>query len=175
MRVGRVFRTVLSWTGAATLAFGCTENLEPLDGGPTDEDADAHAHQGDHVHEDVTCPDGSGLEDGTIVRSVSGHFYAELVSMRPAEPRKGENSWTVKLVNAQGTPLSDTRLVRVQPFMPEHGHDGRFAPELTELGSSESYLVSRINLWMGGMWEVRLFAEIDGVTDRAVFDVCVSN
>lgn len=151
---------------------------------PGENTADAgsdHDHEGhDHdepVHTDAEtgCPDVAPLSSGDEVRSKQGLFTVRLVATSPEIPHKGENAWTLVLLDAAGQPISDASLTNVQPFMPEHGHDGRFAPELGAGNTQGTFVIERINLWMGGHWEVRVFGVVAGSEDVAVLEVCIAD
>lgn len=140
-----------------------------------------HEHEG-HVHDhpvhtdaETSCPDVGPLSSGAEVRSKEGHFTVRLVATSPDIPHKGENTWTLVLLDDEGKPISDASLTNVQPFMPEHGHDGRFAPEVGAGNTQGTFVIERINLWMGGRWEVRVFGVVAGIEDVAVLEVCIAD
>jgi YtkA-like len=99
---------------------------------------------------------------------------ATLESATPAQPQKHENDWTLKLTDPAGEPISGLELYRVQPWMPEHGHDGTFDPTIKAGDAEGVYVVEAINLWMKDLWEVRLFVHVDDERDdKVVFNVCI--
>ena len=140
----------------------------------SDHDHEGHDHSA-HTDAETSCPDVGPLSSGAEVRSKEGLFTVRLVAKSPEIPQKGENAWTLVLLDDEGKPTSDATLANVQPFMPEHGHDGRFAPEIGEGNTQGTFVIERINLWMGGRWEVRVFGVVAGIEDVAVLEVCIAD
>lgn len=102
-------------------------------------------------------------------------FQVRVAAASPAPPQKYRNDWVVELLDMDGVPLQDAELYEVQPFMPAHGHDGGFAPDVTADEATGEFAVDNINLWMGGHWEVRFFVRTPDVEDRAVVDVFIED
>lgn len=99
---------------------------------------------------------------------------AVLVSAKPAPPVRKTNDWLVEFRDMDDQPLSDVTIGMVQPFMPEHGHDGTFAPTVTPGAEPGQFDVADINLWMPGTWEVRFTVESESVgPDYVVFETCI--
>ena len=63
----------------------------------------------------------------------------------------------ITVLDMDGEPVDGVELLFVEPFMPAHGHDGTFEPTVAVGSGPGEFAVDRINLWMGGDWEVRFF------------------
>jgi hypothetical protein len=88
-------------------------------------------------------------------------------------PHKYENAWVVKFTDPDGKELPGLELYKVEPYMPVHGHDGGFAPDITAQGEPGTYSVKRINMWMKDHWEVRFFLHVGDQDDEVIFNVCI--
>ncbi|RMH38624.1 MAG: hypothetical protein D6689_19025 [Deltaproteobacteria bacterium] len=102
-------------------------------------------------------------DNGTAVR---------LVEADPAPPARFDNAWVLAVEDASGAPRDDAQ-VAVTPWMPDHGHGTPIEAVVTPRGSDGLYDVAPINLWMPGLWEIRIDATVDGVDDRVVFAFCI--
>jgi hypothetical protein len=87
-------------------------------------------------------------------KSASGALTATLLSATPAPPALRTNSWTVKLVDATGAPISGAAL-SVVPWMPDHGHGSSVVPQVTA-GAAGSYTLDSLYLFMPGVWRITL-------------------
>jgi hypothetical protein len=97
---------------------------------------------------------------------------AVFVDASPAPPSKGENSWTLKLTNAQGSPV-DGATITATPFMPDHGHGSSVTPTVTPMGSG-AYQVGNLDLFMPGIWTVTLSIKPpSGAVETVVFSFCI--
>lgn len=94
-----------------------------------------------------------------------------LVSANPAPPALGLNEWTVEVLDSSGTAQVAT-FVQIKPWMPYHGHGASVVPTVT--GSANgSYLVSDLDFFMVGVWQVTFDAQTAAGSDSAVFTFCV--
>lgn len=173
--------TPLARAAAFTLALvvACGEDSsDPSGDSGGDQDGRTHEILGDasiDAPRELPCGDVGYLAEGASQASENGLFSLALRELTPADPRKGENAWTIALVSADGDPLTDASLTSVRPFMPEHGHDGRFPPKVEPMREPATFAVNRLNLWMSGLWEVTFVVRVADREDRAVVDVCVPN
>ena len=94
-----------------------------------------------------------------------------LVSSDPAPPLRGTNVWEVKVLDANGQPVTGATLTAT-PFMPEHGHGSQVVPTISADG--QQYKVSNLYLFMPGLWKVTLQATQGSTTDSAAFTFCVA-
>lgn len=103
----------------------------------------------------------------------AGRIEFKLLSSDPAPPSRGDNTWIVALstMAAPATPVTGAAM-SVTPFMPDHEHGSGKAVVITPMTEAGQYQLEPVNLWMPGLWEVRI--QVTGVDgDRAVFKFCL--
>lgn len=114
---------------------------------------------------------------GMTKSGAEGKFSVVLVVSEPAPPDKGDNSWTIEIKEVGTDTAVDNADVIVTPFMVDHGHGTPVVPTVSAGDSAGRYLVSPINLWMPGYWELSLdlAAELGSVTmtDTVLFGFCI--
>jgi len=147
-----------------------------------DDDSGAKdAGHDDHVHEDdggfaATCNGVPLLAADTIAKGDEGHYQVQVIDTNPySPPRKRTGDWVVEIQDSAGEPAADVDLLEVKPFMPAHGHNGIRKPEIASGDEPGSFLVTDVNLWMGGVWEVTFLLDGPDGSDKAVFDVCIED
>lgn len=96
-------------------------------------------------------------------------FDFVLVSSDPAPPARGNDTWLVR-VEKNGQPQTGAT-VRVDLFMPRHGHGTSVVPVVTPMG--DGYSISPLYLFMPGLWRVTITATVGSDTDSAAFYFCV--
>ena len=100
-------------------------------------------------------------------------FKALLLDMNPIPAAKGDNSWTVQIVDKDGNNV-DGATITVKTWMPDHGHASSIIPLVTPVGSGGKYTVSRLNLFMPGIWQITLNLAMPGnVADSMMYTFCV--
>jgi hypothetical protein len=110
---------------------------------------------------------------GLSAQAMDGAFAVSFVDANPAPPAKGENTWTVKITDGSGQPMSGAT-VTVKPFMPDHGHGSSIVPQVTPMGSDGTYQVSLLELFMPGIWQVTFtLMPASGPADTVLFTFCV--
>lgn len=121
------------------------------------------------------CPDDlPEFRLGMQATGEQGLVVATIEDASPSPPKKYENDWAVKLTDPDGEPIDGLTLYDVEPFMPEHGHDGTFTPIISPGAEPGQYQIDRINMPMKDLWEVRLFVHVDADRDdKVVFEVCI--
>jgi hypothetical protein len=88
-------------------------------------------------------------------------------------PAIGLNSWTIAMTNAGGVPVTDMTVTADKPRMPIHGHSALTFPAVTPQDGGV-YVVSGINFFMAGYWELTLQLQpAAAAPDRVVFPICV--
>ena len=105
----------------------------------------------------------------------SGALKAKLLTIDPAHVSKGDNAWTLQLLDATDKPIDGATLT-IKPYMPDHGHGSAIVPLSTPTGSEGKYAITRLNLFMPGLWQITITADVPGspaVTDAIVFSFCV--
>jgi hypothetical protein len=136
----------------------------PADAGP---DAPATSLCADDTRAQAFTP---GMEASTGDRALR----VRLLAIAPAPPSKGdENRWHLQVVDAAGAPL-DGATISVKGFMPDHGHGTSIVPLVVASGSPGEYDVSRLVLFMPGIWQITITVTAAGVTESPLFTFCVA-
>ncbi len=99
-------------------------------------------------------------------QSLDEGMSATLVEADPAPPARGNNTWVIELADADGNPVEGLAL-KARPFMPQHRH-GTSPTTVSATNVPGEYEIDRINFIMGGVWEIRLYADALAA-DREVF------
>lgn len=99
-------------------------------------------------------------------QSLDETLSATLVDANPSPPARGNNTWRIELSDGNGEPVEDLAL-KARLFMPQHRH-GSSATTVSTTDVPGEYEIDRINFIMGGVWEVRLYADTLAA-DREVF------
>jgi hypothetical protein len=103
-----------------------------------------------------------------------GQLTFKLMSSTPAPPSRGDNTWQIDVVDAQGQPVAGAA-VTVTPFMPDHNHGTQIKAVVTE-PTPGHYSAAPVNLWMPGLWQVTVKATpAGGAADAAVFSFCIAS
>jgi len=101
----------------------------------------------------------------------SGVLQFVLQSADPAPPALGFNSWTVDVLDASGG-IQDATFVEIKPWMPYHGHGASTVPQVSR-NADGTYLVSELDFFMVGVWQVTFSVQTPAGNDSAVFTFCV--
>ena len=111
----------------------------------------------------------------------------KILGSDPVVPTKGDNTWTVQILDAADLPQDGVKFVRIDPTMPDHGHGTPIVAAAIELMTDHKYKVMPINLWMPGYWEVAFDLDAggpaadgsavsdggSGKTDHVIVKVCI--
>ncbi len=96
---------------------------------------------------------GQTYVEGVEAEPVSGDYTIAIVSADPAPPNEGDNTWSLLVEDAAGTPAAGCTCA-IDAFMPDHGHGATVDPtcveSTTELGGYDAVL----DLMMPGMWQI---------------------
>ncbi len=170
-------RTIVT---ALALASGC-DAAEPvaadaaagaLDAGALDAAVDAPPIDAPGFCDSETRDD--RYAPGMVKLGPAGYEF-KLVSSTPGPPRKGNNAWVIQVSHPD--PVDGLALSAV-PYMPDHGHGTAVVPVITAAGNG-TYTISPVNLFMTGLWSVRLTAREAGAggaeLDHADYLFCVSS
>lgn len=106
--------------------------------------------------------------DGMMKHGHEGNFMVMLQTADPAPPDVGDNTWTVRVMEMDDSPVDDAK-VTLTPFMPAHGHGtspADFNGTFTEDGT---YEVGPFDLFMPGVWETTVAIDSGGTTDMVTF------
>lgn len=104
----------------------------------------------------------------------AGIVHVRYVSSAPAPPAEDGNSWTVQLLDASETPLSEGSVTKVQPFMPDHGHGTTVVPTISDMDGDGMVSVDDVDFRMPGVWTLTFTVETSGQVDTATFSVCIN-
>lgn len=107
---------------------------------------------------------------GMTVESSNGTFTIELVSADPDPPDEGDNSWVLRVTDANG-PVGGAS-VSVEPWMPAHGHGINPSTYLGAPGADGVYTLDPFNLIMPGVWEFNILVSEGMDAETAVFTFC---
>lgn len=102
-----------------------------------------------------------------------GLFSVKLTAAEPAPPNRGDNTWTVQVLDANGSPATDATISKATPFMPDHGHGSSISAVIGAADADAQTTISSIDLMMPGVWTVTLDIESDDQSDKAVFAFCI--
>jgi hypothetical protein len=108
---------------------------------------------------------------GMQLSGTGGVLKFAIESATPAPPLKGNNSWSVKILDGSGAAVTGATMTAV-PFMPDHGHGTQVTPVVTPDG--DSYTVAPLYLFMPGLWQVTLDATSAAGDDSVKFDFCIA-
>lgn len=106
--------------------------------------------------------------------SASGRYAVALVPP-PVTPAINQlHSWTVKLADASGTPVTGA-MVTVGGGMPQHGHGFPTKPRVTRELEDGTYLVEGMKFSMPGWWDIKF--DIHGAEgeDKVTFNTVVTS
>jgi hypothetical protein len=110
---------------------------------------------------------------GLTKAGASGTVQLKLMATEPAKPARGENRWTVQLLDSNGAPQASALVTRVRPWMPDHGHGTSVVPEIGDTDGEGFVAVDRIDFRMPGVWTLTFDVEQNGTSDSATFGVCI--
>ena len=135
------------------------------------------AEETGHTHEhSETCGEpGETYTAGMTKTGDEGVLSIVIAEADPAPPDKGDNVWILEISDASTGDGVDDATVTIRPYMPEHGHGT--SPEYydtTATGADGLYESATIDLFMGGLWDLTVGAELtDGTTGSATFTFCL--
>lgn len=144
------------WT-MALWALGCGEGAEG-------EDPDAQ------VTADAAPANDAAFAPGARWAGEGAKLQVELVSATPIPPQRDLNEWVVAVSDAAGAPQAGCDL-GVGLYMPAHGHAAPTEPTVEGGATAGHYVVSGIDFFMPGAWEVTFVLACGAVTDRATVTV----
>ena len=80
------------------------------------------------------------------------------------------HSWTLQIESLDGE-LIDDAAPTIDGDMPEHGHGLPTRPQVTQALGNGRYLIEGMKFQMSGWWVLDVTFEVNGVTDRAHFEL----
>src|SRR6266849_3843639 len=81
----------------------------------------------------------------------------------------GVDTWSLRVTDTSGQPLSDLSLSAV-PFMPDHQHGPSVVPQVASKGGG-NYTVSNLDFFMPGVWMTTFTSA--SPSDSAKFFFCI--
>jgi hypothetical protein len=102
----------------------------------------------------------------------SGAFTFVLMDVTPAPPALGTMTWTMKILDASGAPVTDATVPTPTTWMPQHLHSSTALPSVVNNGDG-TYTLGNLYLYMPGVWQVTVQATSGATTDSAVFTFCL--
>ncbi len=142
------------WATCVVVAMGCGGDAEELPGTTSTLDCES---------------DYDIYEDGL---SAAGELYeVTFRSADPAPPDRGDNVWVLG-VNALGGGATPELDLRVEPFMPEHGH-GTSPDSFTADVVDDTYTIGPVDLFMPGLWVLTFYVEDGEASDAVEFRFCL--
>lgn len=127
--------------------------------------------------EEVSCTDDARVEmvAGGLTEKGGAGFTVTFDSGEPEPPARGDNVWSVTVLDPEGRPLTDVLLV-VAAHMPDHGHMSPTTPEATPTDTEGHATISGLNLFMAGVWAVDVSitsTDAEKPLDSVTFTFCV--
>lgn len=162
---------------ALLVASACAPTSDDDDTAADDEASDDTAvTQSSADSENHGCAEETRDDDYMLGLERAGeHLRVRFVDAMPAPPSRYDNIWTIEVLDlASDTPIDEVSL-EVEPYMPDHNHGTSIVCDVTELMDAPGHLqLDPVNLFMPGLWEVRLHFVLDGdLSDDVVFRFCV--
>jgi hypothetical protein len=93
------------------------------------------------------------------------------MNAQPAPPAKGNNTWTLKLLDASGAPIPNATFA-IKTWMPMMRHGSSIAPRQAA-NADDTYSISSLYLTMAGIWQVTFTAQSGSMKDTAMYTFCV--
>ncbi|MEO8314511.1 MAG: FixH family protein [Pseudomonadota bacterium] len=106
-------------------------------------------------------------------QSVSGRYVVSLVPPLAAPAINQMHSWTVKLEDTTGIPVTGAT-ISVGGGMPQHGHGLPTKPRVTREVESGTYLVEGMKFSMPGWWNINFDIQSPRGTDKVTFNTVVA-
>jgi hypothetical protein len=100
----------------------------------------------------------------TIATSESGALRVEVRTTPDQPPTRGLSTIALDISDAKTDAMQGGLELQVVPWMPAMGHGTSVKPAV-EARPDGTYVVSRVNMYMGGQWDLRISTS-GTVTDR---------
>jgi hypothetical protein len=120
------------------------------------------------------CPSWTqGLDVYTPALAHEGSTYKfEVTDISPPPPSPGNMTWTLKVVDASGQPVTDATMATPKTWMPQHMHSSTAQPSVQANGDG-TFTVTNLYLYMPGVWQVTFDVQSGSTADSAVFTFCL--
>jgi hypothetical protein len=112
----------------------------------------------------------------------SGLLRFELVDANPAPISPATEIWTIKILDASGTPVTDATfpamngtIINPRAWMPQMGHGGTITSNTMITNNHDgTYGIGVVDLFMEGVWEVDIAAQSGSMLDATSFYFCLN-
>jgi hypothetical protein len=101
----------------------------------------------------------------------AGDYEVVFDAADPSPPDRGDNVWTVQVLDASGAPVQGLQM-EVEPFMPEHGH-GTSPATFPATAEGDAYTFGPVDLFMPGLWVVTFHVDDGAAASAAEFRFCL--
>jgi len=98
-----------------------------------------------------TDPRAMAYVAGLSQTATGAALKVSFVDAMPAPPALNLNTWTVKLTDENGDPVSGATIA-VKPFMPDMGHGASIVPQVMPMTTEGMYQITQLDLFMPGIW-----------------------
>jgi len=105
----------------------------------------------------------------------TGDCSLQVIATDPAPPDRGDNTWTVQILDAAGAAMPVSEL-EASPFMPAHDHGTSPADFVGASIDQVTWDVGPFDLFMPGLWELRVAIQLDASADaerQVIIPFCV--
>jgi YtkA-like len=171
---GFITLSLLATIGAALGGLGgCSSNSEASGSNSSDVGA---------TDASIGCTSDPRGEDFTLNlthKGDSGMLSFVIVGANDIPPAVDNNTWTLKILDANGQAVSDAVLSfpatvhPSDPWMPDHSHGA--LPAKAVNNKDGTYTVAPLYFFMGGIWSTYIQANVGSVTDSTTFTFCVNS
>jgi hypothetical protein len=180
-------RSTLVYSILVAGCCSCSSSMAPVDS-PLASTPEANGLAPSSPSGTVDCASEPGVDSyapGLQKSGANGLYGFELVSSTPAPPALNDNTFVLRVTDANGDPLSGQLSAALD--MPEHGHSSPETPVISFDPSSGNFTLDPMDLFMVGLWRFTFTftpdaSSVDGAagaagdapaTDSAVFEFCV--
>ncbi len=152
-------------------------------GGCSSSGSEAPGSNGSQLTADgsVGCTTDPRAEDFTpnlTHKGDSGMLSFVIVSANDNPPAVDDNTWRLKILDANGQAVKDAVLSfpatvhPSDPWMPDHSHGA--LPAKAVNNNDGTYTIAPLYFFMGGIWSTYIQANVGSVTDSTTFTFCVN-
>ena len=120
-----------------------------------------------------TCGAGADTYAAGMSKTGPAGLTVAIVSATPGPPEKGNNAWVFEVKDASGA-LATGAAIKVSPYMVQHQH-GTVPPDYeATTGSDGRASIGPVDIFMPGLWELRIHVTAGTTEDDVVFAFCIA-
>jgi hypothetical protein len=120
------------------------------------------------------------MKAGDAADGGPGALTFVVANMDPDPAGEYANTWTLKLLDSSGKPVTDATLsfpgptsrIGFSPWMPKMGHPSSIKPTAQNNGDG-TYTLMNLDFTMSGIWQVIVKATSRDVSERATYTLCI--